>query len=66
MALYFSDRVGCVTQSEIRAMTAECGKVDGLNLAQGLCDTGAPQLVMDAASKAMAASSMVTEVPLIA
>ena len=40
-------------QSEIRAMTAECDRVGGINLAQGVCDTEMPQPVSDAAIAAI-------------
>ncbi len=29
-------------QSEIRAMTVACAEVDGINMAQGVCDTDPP------------------------
>jgi aminotransferase len=29
-------------QSEIRAMTTECDRIVGINLAQGVCDTPVP------------------------
>ncbi|MBV8630055.1 MAG: pyridoxal phosphate-dependent aminotransferase [Silvibacterium sp.] len=35
-----------VVQSEIRAMTVECDRVAGVNLAQGVCDTEAPHPVV--------------------
>ena len=34
-------------------MSIECDRVDGVNLAQGVCDTPPPPLVVEAASKAM-------------
>jgi aminotransferase len=34
-----------VFQSEIRAMTAECDRIGGINLAQGVCDTPIPPAV---------------------
>jgi len=40
-------------QSEIRAMTAECDRIGGINLAQGVCDTGVPQVVADGAAAAI-------------
>jgi aminotransferase len=40
-------------QSEIRAMTAECDRIGGINLAQGVCDTGVPQVVADGAMAAI-------------
>jgi aminotransferase len=35
-----------MVQSEIRAMSVECDRVSGVNLAQGVCDTGVPSPVM--------------------
>jgi aminotransferase len=35
-----------VVQSEIRAMTVECDRVGGVNLAQGVCDTEVPHPVV--------------------
>jgi len=42
-----------VVQSEIRAMTAECDRIGGVNLAQGVCDTEVPAVVMEGATRAM-------------
>jgi aminotransferase len=40
-------------QSEIRAMTVACAAVDGINLAQGVCDTDPPHPVVEAAIEAI-------------
>ena len=40
-------------QSEIRAMTVECDRMGGINLAQGVCDTPVPAVVEAAAAQAM-------------
>ncbi len=40
-------------QSEIRAMTTECDRMGGINLAQGVCDTPVPAVVEAAAMEAM-------------
>jgi aminotransferase len=40
-------------QSEIRAMTSECDRIGGINLAQGVCDTPVPAPVQDAAIQAI-------------
>lgn len=42
-------------QSEIRAMTMECDRIGGVNLAQGVCDTEVPGPVMQGAIEAMQA-----------
>jgi aminotransferase len=42
-----------VVQSEIRAMTAECDRIGGVNLAQGVCDTEVPAAVAEGAIKAI-------------
>jgi aminotransferase len=43
-----------LVQSEIRAMTVECERVGGINLAQGVCDTEVPQPVAARAIEAIA------------
>jgi len=40
-------------QSEIRAMSAECDRIGGINLAQGVCDTPVPAVVETAAIQAI-------------
>jgi aminotransferase len=40
-------------QSEIRAMTTECDRIGGINLAQGVCDTPVPAPVQEAAIQAV-------------
>jgi aminotransferase len=40
-------------QSEIRAMTTECDRIGGINLAQGVCDTPVPAVVEAEAAEAM-------------
>ena len=40
-------------QSEIRAMTTECDRTGGINLAQGVCDTPVPEVVEAAAIEAI-------------
>ena len=42
-------------QSEIRAMTTECDRIGGINLAQGVCDTPVPSAVETAAIAAILA-----------
>jgi aminotransferase len=42
-------------QSEIRAMTTECDRIGGINLAQGVCDTPVPAPVENAAIAAIVA-----------
>jgi aminotransferase len=42
-------------QSEIRAMTTECDRIGGINLAQGVCDTPVPAPVEEEAIKAIRA-----------
>jgi len=42
-----------VVQSEIRAMTMECDRAAGVNLAQGVCDTEVPHPVVDQAIEAI-------------
>ena len=40
--LSLSERANPIVQSEIRAMSIECDRVGGINLAQGVCDTEVP------------------------
>jgi len=49
MSLWENQRLAGLVQSEIRAMTLACTKVQGMNLAQGVCDTGVPPVVVEAA-----------------
>jgi aminotransferase len=42
-----------VVQSEIRAMTQECDRLGGVNLAQGVCDTEVPEVVAEGAIAAI-------------
>lgn len=51
MALTLSKRSEGIVQAEIRVMTIECEKVGGINLAQGVCDTGVPEPVAFGARK---------------
>jgi aminotransferase len=37
--LRLSEIAPAVIQSEIRAMSVECDRIGGINLAQGICDT---------------------------
>jgi aminotransferase len=53
MSLHENQRLAGLVQSEIRAMTLACTLVQGINLAQGVCDTGVPPTVVDAAKHAM-------------
>lgn len=43
-----------LVQSEIRAMSVECERAGGINLAQGVCDTGVPEVVAAQAVAAIA------------
>ena len=51
--LMLSDLAPHTFQSEIRAMTTECDRIGGINLAQGVCDTPVPPIVEHAAIQAM-------------
>jgi aminotransferase len=42
-----------VVQSEIRAMSVECDRMGGVNLAQGVCDTDPPEVVAEGAVRAI-------------
>ena len=45
VALSLSKRSARIEQAEIRAMSIECEKAGGINLAQGVCDTQVPLLI---------------------
>jgi len=49
-----NQRMAGLAHSEIRAMTSACARVKGINMAQGVCDTPAPDTVIQAAQRAMA------------
>jgi aminotransferase len=51
--LRLSDIAPTIIQSEIRAMSVECGRVGGINLAQGICDTELPLPVANGAIDAI-------------
>jgi aminotransferase len=48
-----SRRMGDLAQSEIRAMTQACANAKGLNMAQGVCDTPVPSIVLEGAERAI-------------
>ena len=48
-----NQRMALLAHSEIRAMTQACVQANGLNMAQGVCDTPAPAVVIRAAAQAM-------------
>ncbi|MGZ9151578.1 MAG: pyridoxal phosphate-dependent aminotransferase [Nitrospira sp.] len=48
-----SRRMGDLAQSEIRAMTQACANAKGLNMAQGVCDTPVPPIVLEGAEQAI-------------
>ena len=51
--LALSHLAPAAVQSEIRAMTTECDRIGGINLAQGVCDTPVPAPVQEAAIRAI-------------
>ena len=48
-----SRRMTDLAQSEIRAMTQACADAKGLNMAQGVCDTPVPPVVLEGAERAI-------------
>ena len=48
-----SRRMTDLAQSEIRAMTQACASAKGLNMAQGVCDTPVPPVVLEGAERAI-------------
>ncbi len=53
LPLQLSSRSESVLQSEIRSMTIACNKINGINLAQGVCDTEVPASVRRGAQAAI-------------
>lgn len=53
MTRTISRRMTDLAQSEIRAMTQACTRMKGLNMAQGVCDTPVPSVVLEGAEKAI-------------
>jgi aminotransferase len=51
--LHLSELAPHFVQSEIRAMNVACASVNGINLAQGVCDTDPPHPVVEAAIDAI-------------
>ena len=51
--LHLSRLAPATVQSEIRAMSVACDVVGGVNLAQGICDTETPAVVVEGAARAM-------------
>lgn len=55
LGLSLSELAPRLVQSEIRAMTMECDRMGGVNLAQGVCDTEVPEVVAEGAIAAIRA-----------
>lgn len=53
MTLKISQRGKDIAQSEIRAMSRECLRLEGINMAQGVCDLPVPASVFEGAKRAM-------------
>jgi aminotransferase len=53
MKRQINQRMDALAHSEIRAMTQACVQAKGLNMAQGVCDTPVPPVVLRAAAQAM-------------
>lgn len=51
--LELAKRASRIVQAEIRAMSVECEKIGGINLAQGICDTEVPPPVRRGAQRAI-------------
>ena len=53
MKRQINQRMAALAHSEIRAMTQACVQAKGLNMAQGVCDTPVPPVVLRGAAEAM-------------
>ncbi len=51
--LHLSRLAPTTIQSEIRAMSVACDAIGGVNLAQGICDTETPAVVLEGAQRAI-------------
>ena len=51
--LHLSRLAPVTIQSEIRAMSVACDAINGVNLAQGICDTETPAVVLEGAQRAI-------------
>jgi aminotransferase len=56
---FINERLARLGHSEIRSMTQACTRMKGLNMAQGVCDTPVPAVVIEAAERAMEAGENV-------
>ena len=53
MTTFISKKLEGMIQSDIRQMTRECNRVEGINLGQGVCNMPTPPLVRDGAIDAI-------------
>ncbi len=53
MKRFFADRIDGLVQSDIRRMSLECARVDGINLGQGICDQPIEPEIKEAAIRAI-------------
>ena len=53
MKRQINQRMAALAHSDIRAMTQACVQAKGLNMAQGVCDTPVPPVVLRSAAQAM-------------
>ncbi len=60
MRAFRSKRTQGLTQSYIRRMTRECTRVGGVNLGQGICDLPTPEVVLEAAARAVRSDDVST------
>ena len=49
----FNNDILNLKQSDIRRMTIECSKVNGINLSQGICDLDLPKELVNGVTKAV-------------
>ncbi|HEU4403123.1 MAG TPA: aminotransferase class I/II-fold pyridoxal phosphate-dependent enzyme [Candidatus Polarisedimenticolia bacterium] len=53
MKKLYADRIEGLAQSDIRRMSLECARVDGINLGQGICDQPIDPLIKEATIRAI-------------
>lgn len=49
----YNNRLFNLMQSEIRNMSIECDKINGINLSQGICDLPLPNILVNGSAEAV-------------
>jgi aminotransferase len=65
VTLSLSRRSARIEQAEIQAMSIECEKVGGINLAQDVCDTQVPHLIWENAHRGIENGTTATHASIV-